>query len=325
MLLRRLVIQLPDWARPEHPILRYELTRTGSRKLPRRTRYFRAFGVVMLGLALVAAGYLIATNLLRQPAGQNLTEEVLAVLFWPLLALQVLLRILTIVLTGGAISEEKRRQAWDNLRATESGAELAIRTRWASVFYRLRGLIGVIIAARVLLIFGILWDLTAFQGRYLDLMINGIVPEVGLPVAAVLVAFFMTATLLLPLTGVGLDAAVGLLVAAVFQQRTYSALAQIILLLARLAVVAVLTYAATQFVMGDLAASDLGAWLLMAGYAALADWGLAYLNLGFYGEQWATVPFGIFIGLALLLFSMLQAALTDWILGVAIRQAERKG
>lgn len=325
MVIRRFGIQLPDWARPEHPILRYELTRNSTRSLPKRTQYLRALGVVLLGLLMLTIGYLLATDLLRQPAGQNLTEEVMAVIFWPLLIIQVILRISTIALTGGVISEEKRRQSWDNLRATEVGASLALRTRWASVFYRLRGLLGIIIATRVILILGILIDLTAFQGRYLDLMINGIVPEIALPVAAVMVAFFMTASLLLPLTGVGLDAAVGLLIAAVLQQRTYSTLAQILFVIARLALVAALTYGATQFVRGDLEASDLGSWLLMAGFAAMGDWGLAYLNLGFYGEQWATVPYGIFIGLALLVFSMAQAALTDAILALAIRQAERKG
>jgi hypothetical protein len=77
--------------------------------------------------------------------------------------------------------------------------------------------------------------------------------------------------------------------------------------------------------LGNVESSELGSWLLMGGYAGLGDWGLAYLNLGYYGEVWATVPYGIFIGLALLVFSMIQAALTDGILALAIRQAERKG
>jgi hypothetical protein len=325
MLIRRFGIQLPDWARREHPMLRYELARNSTRTLPKSRQYLRALGVVLLGLLLLAAGYLRATDLLRQPAGQNLTEEVLAVVFWPLLIVQVVLRIAALVLTGGVISEEKRRQSWDNLRATESGAALTLRTRWASIFYRLRGLLGILIAARIALILGILIDLTAFQGRYLDLMINGIVPEIALPVAAVLVAFFMTASLLLPITGVGLDAAIGLLIATTLQQRTYSALAQIVLILARLVIIGALTYAATQFVNGELEATEVGSWLLMAGFAALGDWGLAFLNLGFFGEVWATVPYGIFIGLALLAFSMIQAALTDGILALAIRQAERRG
>lgn len=322
-MIQRLAVQLPGWASRSHPILRYELSR--APRLSRRAQYFRALWVILLALGLGVGGYLIATNFLRQPAGQNLTEQVLAVVFWPMLVVQVGMQIATILLTGGVISEEKRRQTWDNLRATESGAELALRTRWAAVFYRMRPILAILIGLRVILIIGILVDLTAFQGRYLDLLINGVSPEISLPIAAVLLAFFMTAGLLLPLTGIGFDAALGLLIAAVFQQRTYAVIAQILIVLARIVIVGALVLAATRFVAGNLDASSLGAWLLIGGFAALGDWGLAFLNLGFYGEMWATIPYGIFFGLALLVFSMIQAAATDWILNIAVRQAERKG
>ncbi|MBZ0302623.1 MAG: hypothetical protein K8J31_22960, partial [Anaerolineae bacterium] len=204
-------------------------------------------------------------------------------------------------------------------------AELTMRTRWSAVFYRVRGLLGVILFIRALLIVGILIDLTAFQGRYLDLLINGIVPDVPLPVAALLLAFMMTASLLLPLTAVGFDAAIGLLISALFQQRTYAILAQILYFLFRVVWIGAMLLVATQFVNGDLPVSDPGAWLIMGSFAGLGDWGLAFLNLGFFGEIWATIPYGIFLGLALLAFSLLQAALTDGIVALAIRQAERRG
>lgn len=324
MILQRITGQLPPWARADHPLLRYELARAAG-QLSRRARYLRALWIVLLALALAGGGYLIATGFLQQPPGQNLTESALNILFWPLLVAQLLLSVLALALTGSAISEEIRRQTWDNLRATAGGAELTIRTRWASVFYRARGLLGVLLGLRVLLIGGILFDLTAFQGRYLDLLINGIVPDVPVLVAALLLSFTMTASLLLPLTAVGFDAAVGLLIATVFQQRTYAILAQIIYMLFRLTLLVGLVFAVTQFINGDLAASDAGAWFLVSGFAALGDWGLAFLNLGFYGEIWATVPYGIFMGLALLVFSLIQAALADAIVALAIRQAERRG
>ena len=323
MIRRLTTVQLPDWAQRTHPFLRYELTRISHAS--RRAQYLRALWVVLFGLALIVGGYVVATNLLTQPAGQNLTESALAVIYWPLLLIQLAMRVVAFVMTGGVISEEKRRQTWDSVRATEDGAALTLRTRWAALFYRLRLPLIVVTVIRALLVLGILYDLTAFQGRYLDLLINGIVPDVALPIAAVLLAFFMTSSLLLPLTGVGFDAAVGLLVASVFQQRTYAALAQILLVLARVLIAALLIFGATEFARGSLEASDLGAWLLITTFAAMGDWGLALLNLGFYGEIWATVPFGIFIGLALLVFSMLQAMLTDWLLNVAIRVAERNG
>jgi hypothetical protein len=76
---------------------------------------------------------------------------------------------------------------------------------------------------------------------------------------------------------------------------------------------------------GGLPATDLGGWLLLFTFAAAGDWGLAFLYLGRYGEIWATVPYGIFLGLALLAFSLIQAALADAILLFATRRAQRRG
>lgn len=323
-MIQRFTGQLPLWARADHPVLRYELARAAGR-LPKRAQYFRALWVVLLGFLLAGGGYLIATGFLQQPPGQNLTESALNVVFWPMLVVQILMSAVTMGLTGSTVSEEIRRQTWDNLRATQAGAELTIRTRWAAVFYRIRGLLGVVLLIRVLLIVGILVDLTAFQGRYLDLLINGIVPDVALPIAALLLAFMMTASLLLPLTAVGFDAAMGLLIATLFQQRTYAVLAQVLYVVFRGFLVTLLVFSTTQFVNGDLTATDPGAWALVGGFAAFGDWGLSFLNLGFFGEIWATIPYGIFLGLALLVLSLIQAALTDGIVALAIRQAERRG
>ncbi len=325
-MIRRFTAQLPTWARSDHPVLRYELTRI-PRRISRRARYLRGLGVVIVALILILGGYLAATGLLQHPPGQNLTESAIAVVFWPTLAVQVLMRIGAITMTTNTVTEEIRRQTWDNLRATESGAALALRARWASVFYRLRPILTIVVLVRVVLIAGILYDLTAFQGRYLDLLINGVVPDTSPAVAALLLAFLMTSTLLLPVTGLGFDAAIGLLFSALIQQRTYSGLLQILLIILRAAVVVALTIGATQLINGELQATaqDWAAWLLIAGFAALGDWGLAFLHLGFYGEIWATIPYGIFLGLALLVFAIIESGLTDWILALAIRQAERRG
>ena len=42
---------------------------------------------------LLLIGYLIATGLLRHPAGQTPVEVVNAVLFWPLLVIQLILSV----------------------------------------------------------------------------------------------------------------------------------------------------------------------------------------------------------------------------------------
>ncbi len=323
-MVRLFIGQLPVWARRDHPVLRHEL---GAAPRPAwRTRYLRAFGVVVGAGVLLLIGVAIATGIFRHPAGQTTVETVNYVLFWPLLALQLIMSVVALTSTSNFVSDEMRRQNWDNLRATEQGAEIAMRARWVSVFYRWRGLIGVILLSRAVLIGLMLWELTAFQGRYLDLLINGIVPDVPLVAAVLLVSFTMTVALLLPLTSIGLDASMGLLISGLVQQRTYSTLLQAVLIFLRVIVTALLLLGATLFLQGQLFQSaDVGAWGLMALYGAVGDWGLAFLHLGRNSEIWATIPYGIVLGLALLVFALVQAAVADRLLLLAVRQAQKKG
>ena len=130
------------------------------------------FGAVVL----LIAGYLIATNLLTDPLGKTLSESINAVVYFPLLTVQIATGMIALVGTSSFVSDAIRRQNWDSLRATEQGTIQALRARWVAVFYRLRGLIGVIVGVRVILIALLLFDLTEFQGRELDLLINGISP-----------------------------------------------------------------------------------------------------------------------------------------------------
>lgn len=322
MIQRLLFAQLPTWARPDHPAVRYQ---RGDRPQTQRARLLRALGEVLAGGLLLLIGYLAATRLFTVPAGQNVVESINAILYFPLLALHLLARVLAVALTSGTIADEIRRQNWDNLRATEHGAELTLRARWVVVFLRLNIILTAAIVARLLLIGLVLYDLTAFQGRYIDLLINGITPEVTVVPAILLLALLLTASVLLPVTGVGLDAALGLLIATAAHSRGASVLLQGLFVLARAGIALLLTLLTTQFLAGELAASDIGAWLLMAGQGALADGGLAFLYLGRFGEIWAIVPYGIFLGPALVLFALMQSFLADRILALAIRRAQRMG
>ncbi len=320
-MIRALIGEVPTWARRDHPMLRYEL---GKSPRPRRAgRLLRALGIVLLGGVLAGAGYLIATNGLTQPAGQTLVESLHFSAYFPLIFLQFAAGTAAFTMTADVVGEELRRQNWDNLRATANGADIALRTRWLAVFYRLRGLIGVLVVSRLILIGLILYELTAFQGRYLDLLVFGITPEIALPVAVLLLAFMMTAALLLPLTGIALDAALGLLVSAYLQKRTFSTLAQFLVLLARLGLLIGLQLAARDYLAGTLTLPDPVGWLLMLGFGGAGDQGQAYLLLARFAEVWATVPYGIFLGLALIGFALVQAWLADRVLQLAVRRAQR--
>jgi hypothetical protein len=322
-MLQRLGMELPDWARPKHPHIRYELGQAA--RSSRRTKYLQAAGISLLVVLLFIGGYFIGTNFLQNVPGQSLTESAMAILFWPTLVLQIILQFAAMILTVNTVSEQKRRMAWDNLRATEGGAGVALRAKWASVYYRLRLLLGLVMVIRVVLVLGILYDLTGFQGRYIDLLINNITPEVSPIVGALLLAFLMTAALLLPLTAMGMQAAIGLFIAVNIQQRIYNVMAQVIIILVRLLIIAGLTYATTQFINNQITLGDGPAWILAGAYAAIGDWGLRFLHVGFYSEIWATIPYTIFFGIALLVFALGQSLVTEWILALTIRRAERIG
>lgn len=322
-MLQRLGMQLPDWASSKHPHVRFELGQ--AERASRRLRYIRAAGFSLLVVLLFMGGYVIGTNFLQNVPGQSLTESMMAILFWPIFVLQLILQFAAMILTVNTVSEQKRRLTWDNLRATEGGMSVALRAKWASVYYRLRLLLGLVMAIRVILVLGILYDLTGFQGRYIDLLINNITPEVSPVVGALLLAFLMTAALLLPLTSMGMQAAIGLLIAVNVQQRIYNVMLQIIIIAVRLLIIVGLTIATTQFINNQITLGDAPAWLLAGGYAAFGDWGLRFLHVGFYSEIWATIPYTIFYGVALLVFALGQSLVTEWILALSIRRAERIG
>lgn len=333
-IIERLIGPLPIWARRDHPLLRY-LLRTKGRRL-------RGWLVLLLGLLigglLIGVGFLIATEFLTRPLPATVTEIMNRIAYGPLLMLQTVLWIAAMSLTIGAVGDSERRQQWDMLRVTESGAGLSLRTRWASVFFTLRTLLAIVVFVRVILIVGILSDLMAFQGEYLDLLISGIEPQMTIPLSIgdssldlgivagiLLLAFMLTASLLLPFTALGFDAAFGLLLSTFIRQRTYTALAQVVLIAIRLAIVAGLLYAALGFMDNAITVPDGSPLPLMFAFGAFADWGLYYMHLGSLGEVWAIVPYGIFLGLALLIFALFQAFVTERMLQWATARAQLRG
>jgi len=321
-MLKYLTGQLPPWAQPQHPILQYQLR---TKQIDTRSaRLMRALGVVIVLLVLIGGGYLYATNFLQNPAGSNLTDGIWRVLFFPTLIIQVILRIAVFSIGVGSVAIDRRNQTWDNLRATEKGAEITLRTRWAAMFYRMRDPIAGVLILRLILIAGILYDLTAFRGGYLDMLTANITPEVPVVIGILLLSALMTAGLLLPLTGLGIDMALGLLVSTMIRQRTYAALVQAILILVRVGIVVGMLYGVTQFIQGEWQLADWQAWGLVGGFAALGDWGLILMQLGSAGEIWAIIPYGVLFGVTLLVFALLQAIVTDMILSWAIRIAERR-
>lgn len=317
---QRFARQLPDWMRREHPALRHELGPANAS--PARSRYLRALLGVLAGLALVGVGYLIATGLLAHDPGANAVEALNRILYVPALLLQLILIAAAFSLTIGKVAREVRYQNWDNLRATPDGIALSLRARWGAVFYRLRPLLGAVLLIRAILLIGLLWDLTAFQGRYLDLLISGITPAISLPLAVVLLALLMTAALMLPVTSMGLNAALGLLLSTMLRQRTVITLVQVTYVLLRISVALGLVWAAGLFLNGGVLLNDPAAWLLIAAAALIGDWGLALLSLGLSAGMWTNIPYGVMMGAALLAAALLQATIADQLLRWAVRRGQ---
>jgi hypothetical protein len=292
---RRLLFQLPAWGQPAHPVLRYLLQR--SRPPETRWRRLARLGLQAATVAIVVLlGYQVATGFGAQPA-----RSLHAILYWPLVLLSVLVGLAALMLTGSAISLEKARGTWDSLRITSHGAGLVFQARWVSVFYTLRGPLGVLFLARLVFALAILIDLAQyFRGRYLDLLLSGITPTVSVPVGAALLAATMTAAILQPLVAVGLDAAVGLLVSVMVREPRYD-------ILVRTALGPWMTTA--------------GVWMAILFQSMVGDQGLRLLTLEESGPLWADVHYGILIGPALLVLTLFQAWLAGRMVGWAAHRA----
>lgn len=317
-MIQRLTMQLPPWARPDNPVIRYVLGTQSQ--ITWRAWITQVFAVF---IALLISAF--ASRVSQQEVGQSASEVAMNIVFWPTVLVQVVLSISALVYTSSAISAEKRRQNWDNVRATRSGAGLTLRAQWsAAVFYRLSGLLTAVFLVRLLCIGLLVYDLTAFRGEYLNYLIGAVTPEVPIALGVLLLALTMTASFILPLTALGLDAALGLLLSTFLTQRVFVVMGQVILGVARLmlsvGLIALMVTATDPMINSTTALRGAA----MLGMGAFGDLGLRYLHLAYLGELWATVPYAVFAGAALLVIAFIQALLTDGILTLAVRRAERR-
>lgn len=316
----RILNQLPKDGQPNAPALRYVMGNYAKRA--RQILWLQ----LVVGIALVIGVGVIGGGLLSQDQGLPASTILMNALYPAAVFGQVLMSIFMLMMTMGVINEEKRRQTWDNLRATDSGAKITLNARWfAAVFYRLFWLLVIIYGVRLLLIGVLLYDLTAFSGDYLALISGGTVQPL-LPVEAIIIltAFSLTASFVLPLTGLGLDAAVGILLATFVHHRVWIALTQVVLSIARIVTVIGLFLLMQNLIDPNNASEPFLMWLSMVGFGGFGDWGLRFLNLPSYSELWANVPFGIFVGVGMLLIAVIQAALTGGLLSWAAHRAQTR-
>jgi hypothetical protein len=155
-MLQRLYAQLPDYARPDNPVLRQVLSR-GTRP-PRRVRVLR---LVLVGLLLtllvflVIPGWQVMTGI-GYPSRDvpGFIGPIFLALYWPLVLAQIMIRTFSLTAASGVIASETERGTWDTLKVTSEGAILMMKTRWAAVFYRLRVPLIILLVLRLLFIVG---------------------------------------------------------------------------------------------------------------------------------------------------------------------------
>jgi hypothetical protein len=63
---------------------------------------------------------------------------------------------------------------------------------------------------------------------------------------------------------------------------------------------------------------------LFTAYSSFGDWGMLFLQLGSLGEIWTIVPYGIFIGIGIVIIMLIQSAMTDGILSLAVKLSEHR-
>ncbi|GAB4550986.1 MAG: hypothetical protein OHK0023_17560 [Anaerolineae bacterium] len=342
-MLRRLYGQLPNYARPDHPVMRYLLLRDG-RRTTRGRQIFRLALFIGLIVGLPLVGWLIATRLGSSPIEtQNRFDAIYHILYFPLVGLQVLLRVVAMSTTIGLIATEERQQTWDTLKITTDGAMLTMKARWATVFYRLAAFLAIVTAVRVLFVGIALYDLTTFQGRYVDLLLSGTVPlgglsreaaqSTGVPIGVVIISLGMTAALLAPFTAVAFDAAFGMLIGTFARGKMSGTLGQFGLVLLRILITgAALLVGATALGLSPISAMTGGlsetsqpilGWLSIFFALGEGDLGLTALHLPYVGRMWSDYEYGVFIGAAFLGWVLLQALFANLFVIWAARRATR--
>lgn len=333
-MLGRLIGNLPDWAQKKHPHMRYLIS--GEQKSTRIGRIIALLSLLTILGVFGIIGYINASNffddnLFDLPFSMFLFEF----LFWGMLILQVGVAISALLPPIGFIASEKAKQTWDGIRTTHQGIGLLMRARWSVVvFHRLRQVMILLWVARLVLIGGLLYDLTGFGGEYLRSLSANITPKLDQVVVIVLVVMGITASLLMPLTAIGFNSALGLWLSTWVKKRVYIALLQTMLVMFQAIMAGGFAFLFLSIRDEQIASQLLSStsqyiptvllWFLLLGFAVFADWGITFLYLGLYaGTIWAKIPYGIFLGAGALMMVFIQAFLTDRLIGWTIRRAER--
>lgn len=327
-LLRTLYAPLPEWARPDNPVLRYVLNSTLRRQhwsLRLLTRL--GWAALIAALLVLSYGFYNADN----PVGMNGPREsaLFTVLYFPLLVLQGVALLAALTSTSNVVADEQQRGTWEAFKITSHGAEMVIRARWAAAFYQMRWLLLILIVPRLLFAGMMLADLTDYQGYHLDLYIVGITPEVPVEAAILLLAALLTAALLQVLVMFGLNAALGLVISAYFGRQGRALLARLVVLGVEIVVLGLAFMRGAVVLNAEIGSRTLESmsmadrWGGLFALGTLGDLGLRFMDLRTFLQTWADVDYGVLLGAAILAGTAGMVVITNGLLMLAVRRAGR--
>lgn len=276
-------------------------------------------------LAIVYISVLIFGAVTINPSQDGASADVYDALYASTVITQFLVSAVAFGLTVHTVHTLRRKQTWDSLRATAGGSAAAIRAAWAAtVYYRLSGLLGVLVyAPRIVLLGFLLWDLTAFNGDYLTLIAGGHQPSIAPPFEILLLGAYIAAAFLLPLSAVGLEAAVGLLFSTFARSRQTATLIQIVLTAGRFLWSVIPAAYLSEHLSQALGLVDPGALRTSFLASSIAgDWGMSSMNISNIDTIWSNVGSSAFFGAVFLGVVLLQSGLTVLILRWAARRAQ---
>ncbi|MDE2636797.1 MAG: hypothetical protein OXI30_10570 [Chloroflexota bacterium] len=312
---------LPEWAQPDHPLLQYELAQTRGKG----GRFGLKLQLVLLSLLIGGSALLYAAATRSPQSAANLTGVFWRSVYYPALALQVITLIMAFALGAAAVGSERSRKTWDHLRVTEFGAGVALRARWAGILYRLRAPILLILLIRLILVGGIVYDLTAFGGLYPAMLGAQATPPLPWRLDLLLIALAVLLNLLLPLAAIATVAALGILISVAVKERVYAAIIQILVVLAQLIASLAGALAIAQTIARDAPGADDWSYALFFGYSAFGDLGLLLAQLGSLGEVWNRVPNGATIIVCLMVILVALGAAADGMMWLAGGLSESRG
>lgn len=269
-------------------------------------------GAVLLLTTVGVSGCAVAPDVSGGPGGQNLTENIIEILLYPMLIIQTTLGVSALAITISVTGEGRVRETQAALSKNPDGDPHPLRDRWMSVFHRLRPGLVFITVLRLVLIGWVLFDLAFSEGRSIALFADG--TSVSVLTASLWLFLSFVASLLMPFTLVAFDAAAGVFLSVVLKKRLHSLMFQVVELVLRTAFVVGVTWLTLGFVAGSHSLESWQAWLTVFGFSAFADWGFTLLHLGFVDAVWGTIPYGIFMAAALLVLGIGQVILAELML-----------